>query len=320
VGYGGSSGTQQTLAEHWNGSSWSIVSTPDGTNGGTATANQLYGVTCVASNDCWAVGEMLNGSGYYDMLIEHWDGTSWTISPAPANPTGEDNLLFGVACTSSTNCFAVGYVCDGTQTNTSDCATSNGSEEVLIEGWNGTSWALAAQGQGAESALQGISCSATECWAVGFTTATSTTEPLIEHWDGGSGWTLAPGNVPAAAGGGSLYGVACDGAQNCAAVGYQGSQTLVMEHSGAASNPWTISPSDSTGASDILYGVGCDPTYNCAAVGQYSGNAFQTLVLENVQPSTNVPELPAAALAPFAGLVVLGGWKLRDRRRRRPAA
>jgi hypothetical protein len=55
-------GVQQTLAEHWNGTAWSIVATPTGTS-------VLLGVACVATSDCWAVG-----AG--DSSIEHWDGTA----------------------------------------------------------------------------------------------------------------------------------------------------------------------------------------------------------------------------------------------------
>src|SRR5437660_1670166 len=47
---------RQTLTEHWNRTSWSIVASPDS---GTL-ANKLYGVTCASASDCWAVGDYLN--------------------------------------------------------------------------------------------------------------------------------------------------------------------------------------------------------------------------------------------------------------------
>src|SRR5207245_11156062 len=43
----------QTLTEHWDGTSWSIVSSP---NVGTNHYNYLAGVTCASASDCWAVG------------------------------------------------------------------------------------------------------------------------------------------------------------------------------------------------------------------------------------------------------------------------
>ena len=42
----------QTLTEHWNGTAWSVVASP---NLGTSD-NVLYGVAAVAANDVWAVG------------------------------------------------------------------------------------------------------------------------------------------------------------------------------------------------------------------------------------------------------------------------
>src|SRR5205823_2250513 len=42
----------QTLIERWDGTSWSIVPSPNA----TTTNNALYGVTCVSASDCWAAG------------------------------------------------------------------------------------------------------------------------------------------------------------------------------------------------------------------------------------------------------------------------
>ena len=51
-------GTGQTLIERWDGTSWAIVISP---NTSTTQNNSLNSVTCVASNDCWAVGSYLVG-------------------------------------------------------------------------------------------------------------------------------------------------------------------------------------------------------------------------------------------------------------------
>src|SRR2546429_7916230 len=52
VGYDFSSGANQTLIEHWNGSAWHVVSSPDP---GSAD-NFLTSVRAVSSADVWAVG------------------------------------------------------------------------------------------------------------------------------------------------------------------------------------------------------------------------------------------------------------------------
>ncbi|MFN2542748.1 MAG: hypothetical protein ABR514_11375 [Chthoniobacterales bacterium] len=51
-------GAYRTLVEHWNGSSWSIVRSPNATKG----YNLLNGVAVVAANDAWAVGQAANGN------------------------------------------------------------------------------------------------------------------------------------------------------------------------------------------------------------------------------------------------------------------
>src|SRR2546426_7928509 len=73
---------------HWDGTSWSIVSSPGGGR-----------VTCTSALDCWAVGVYLYGS-VYQTLIQHWDGNGWTIVTSPNANTQNHNYLFDVTCTS----------------------------------------------------------------------------------------------------------------------------------------------------------------------------------------------------------------------------
>jgi hypothetical protein len=62
----------QTLIQHWDGSQWKIVSSP---NPGSAR-DQLYGVAAISANDVWAVGSSFNGGNSNILpLLEHWDGT-----------------------------------------------------------------------------------------------------------------------------------------------------------------------------------------------------------------------------------------------------
>lgn len=92
---------QHTLAEWWNGTSWTIESTPN-----PAGNNQLKGVSCVSAEACTAVGSAVNVSAY-STLAEHWDGTSWTIEPTPS-PPGTGSWLTTVSCPSSLLCLAGG--------------------------------------------------------------------------------------------------------------------------------------------------------------------------------------------------------------------
>src|SRR5439155_1640929 len=92
VGYSSdSSFNNHPLAIHWNGTTWSIVSSP------SVNDDILFGVDAVASNDVWAVGRSQSEAR---TLTLHWNGSVWSVVPSP-NDSTEDNILFGVAPVSS---------------------------------------------------------------------------------------------------------------------------------------------------------------------------------------------------------------------------
>ena len=150
-------GFDQTLIESWNGTSWSIIPSPDnGTNG-----NYLLGVSCHSANSCTAVGEYEDTSlGHYQTLIESWNGTSWSIVPSPDHGTGDNDLL-GVSCDSPNLCEAVGLYLD----------TSLGQYQTLIESWSGANWSIAPSPDNgtAYNVLAAVSCVRADrkCQAVG---------------------------------------------------------------------------------------------------------------------------------------------------------
>jgi hypothetical protein len=90
-----------TLTEVWNGTSWSLVTSPDP---GSAL-NFLYGVSCAGSDDCTAVGYYNNGAGD-DTLVASWNGTVWTNVASPN--LGAVNILNGVSCHDSDTCTSGG--------------------------------------------------------------------------------------------------------------------------------------------------------------------------------------------------------------------
>jgi hypothetical protein len=87
-----------TLVEHWNGSRWLVVPSPN--PGGTSVDNDLWGVAAVGSGDVWAVG----GVGTFlnpqpsTPLATHWDGTAWSQVTVSTPASGE---LLGLAGGSS---------------------------------------------------------------------------------------------------------------------------------------------------------------------------------------------------------------------------
>src|SRR5437773_4647708 len=93
----------RTVTEHWNGTRWSIMRSPNATNG----YNLLNGVGVVAANDVWTVGQAANGSTY-STLVEHWNGVAWSIVPSP-NVAGNSNNLEAISVVSANDIWAVGY-------------------------------------------------------------------------------------------------------------------------------------------------------------------------------------------------------------------
>src|SRR5438105_4064152 len=98
--YGGA----QPLIEKWDGSSWTIATSPSPSSTGS---NVLEGVTCASVSECWAVGNYYNGSNYHT-LIEKWDGNAWTIATSSNYDDTQAAFLFGVTCTSPSACWTVG--------------------------------------------------------------------------------------------------------------------------------------------------------------------------------------------------------------------
>jgi hypothetical protein len=241
-----------TLIEHWNGTAWSIVPSPN-------TSASLNDVTCASASDCWAVGHYRVGI-YNQTLIEHWNGTAWSIVTSPNTSTTQSNQLGGVTCTSASNCLAV-----GSYYNVS--IIKNQPHHTLIERWNGTAWSIVTSPD--IGGLGGITCtSASDCWAVGGQT-------LTEHWNG-TAWSSV--NSP-----GGPNDVTCASASDCWAVGsfFTGDawQTLTEHWNGTA---WSIvtSPNNAT-VENYLNGVTCTSASDCWAVGyywDYGDNAYHTLI------------------------------------------
>jgi hypothetical protein len=67
---------EKALAERWNGSAWALQSTPAISG---STLSSLDADTCTSAASCWAVG-VSDTSSATDVLIEHWNGTSWSLT------------------------------------------------------------------------------------------------------------------------------------------------------------------------------------------------------------------------------------------------
>jgi hypothetical protein len=147
----------RTLVEHWNGSTWRIVTSRNATS-----SNLLTGVAAVSANDVWAVGYTIttDGSNQPDRtLIEHWNGNAWSVVPSPS-PASNDTLS-GVAARSAGDVWAVG--------TRQDRSGAIPIDRTLTEHWNGSAWSVVASPNvGAnDNLLNGVSAATGDIWAVG---------------------------------------------------------------------------------------------------------------------------------------------------------
>src|SRR5712692_11737569 len=246
------SGASQTLTEHWNGTQWSVVASPNP----SAFHNVLHGVTAISTNDVWAVGWFNNAQDIPRTLIEHWNGSSWSVVTSPNGSKGS-NFLYGVTAVSASDVWAVGEFLDSTSTS-----------HTLIEHWNGRKWSVVASqnpvtGSNTLNAVQAVSAS--DVWAVGQTS----TQTLIEQWNGTQWSVVASPNLT---GNNLLRGVAIVSASDIWAVGFVissvGEQTLIEQWNGTS---WSIvsSPNPSS-LQNILDAAAADPSSAQAwAVGNF---------------------------------------------------
>ena len=126
----------KTLAEHFDGVKWTLVPTPNVFPTGSSNQNVLTSVQAVSPKDVTAAGFVLDaGSQRLLTLIEHWDGTRWSIinSPNHGSAAGSTNLLRGITAVSATDLYAIGFFAD---------STSFGEQQTLVEHFDGHSWSV----------------------------------------------------------------------------------------------------------------------------------------------------------------------------------
>jgi hypothetical protein len=173
--YDQASGNQLTLAERWNGTSWSITSSPNPSSTFTPLTNSLWSVSCTSTTFCMAAGDYWNSGGVKQNLVEKWSGSSWAIVTTPDTSSAADNGLYsGVSCATTSFCM-----------DSSQCCDNSGTNQTLTLEWTGSTWQIVASADTSSSIdnqLQATSCpTATFCFAVG-QAGNTTPQNLIERW------------------------------------------------------------------------------------------------------------------------------------------
>lgn len=285
--------TTNPIAAHWDGSSWTIVSTPATTG---SAKSILTGVVDFGPGNAWAVGKSRDGSA----LIEHWDGSAWSIVPGgtPKPPAGETlagRTLTGISALSASNIWAVGSF--------STVAGTVSNSYTLTEHYDGVRWTVVASPNpaprspfnGAQQVLKAVTAvAATNIWAVGNTIDTASgsflpDKSLVLHYDGTTWSVVASPDHPGEED--ELLGVAAKSVADVWAVGdfvdRSGStpiaKTLTLHWTGAA---WSTVTSPNGGSSDtILNGAAAVPGttsqvwaagFNLAPTGSYRTFVLRT--------------------------------------------
>jgi hypothetical protein len=168
-----------TLTEHWDGGSWTVVPSPNG----TTHRNVLYAVSATGPDDAWAVGyQFVDDATGQVALIEHWDGSAWSVVPGHA---GSGTTLYGVKAFAPDDAWAVGV--------RGDVPTV-----TLTEHWDGSAWTVVpspSPGGNVDNLYAVDGTSGSDVWAVGSSYRSNpTVYGLILHW-GGSAWTRSRGRV-----------------------------------------------------------------------------------------------------------------------------
>ena len=177
----------QTFAEHWNGTKWSVVPTPN-VNG----FNQILQTTfAISANDVWAGGYYTANSSAKQNLSMHWNGTKWVIVPMKDVGTS-NNFINSMSGFATSGVFAV-----GTHRNVTE-----GGPNTLSEGWNGAKWTVQASPNdgGLTTAFEGVAASTSEgALAVGLANPVTGSQfqiPYAALWNG-TKWVQS---LPVAAG------------------------------------------------------------------------------------------------------------------------
>jgi hypothetical protein len=263
--------TSTTLVEHWNGSAWSVVPSPNPSNDPLYGANQLNDVRAFAPNDVWAVGWQWVPSGSAP-LVERWDGRRWRVSKTPDTGFKELQALDG---TSSRDIWAVGFG-----------RTFSDGNQSLIMHWDGRSWAVVPTPKlPYDNYLTDVSVvSPTDAWAVGYTVPPNLDfQPHFLHWNG-SAWAVVP-SPHLSSTYNFLQSIAAVSGNQVWAAGYRTVDdhqvvTFVERWDGTQ---WRVesTPSLQDGG-NYLYGLSVDPGGGLWAAGYFyphDFSGFRTLIL-----------------------------------------
>ena len=180
---------EQTLIEHWDGSTWTVVTSPN--PGGAANSNAENFLTSVAAatgTDPLAVGVYRPGVTSNKTMVLQQSAGKWNQSPTPNPGQPSDSYLSGVTehatakpTSNPPDAWAVGEYTNPASPNATETLvlhnTSTGWTQVVSPNPSGTT-------SGENELFSTTEVSAGNAWAVGTFFASQTWKTLVIHWDG----------------------------------------------------------------------------------------------------------------------------------------
>jgi hypothetical protein len=251
------------LMAHWDGRSWQPVDPPDAPD----PESGLFAIAASSPSDIWAVGGQGNNLLRHPTsrtLIEHFDGTSWSVVPSPS--PGAYTWLSAVSASSPDDAWAVG-----------ETFRRRGDRSLALH-WDGSKWSVINTPPAASHSVSftGVAqTSQTDAWIVGWYLQHQRTQALVEHWDG-EAWSI----VKSPRGGPSdmLNGVTAVSPDNAWAVG--GSNTdpegriPLAEHWDGTS--WSLVPVPKPQSGIVLRAVSAAASGDVWAVGEFGHAVART--------------------------------------------
>jgi hypothetical protein len=222
---------------HFDGTKWTAFALPD--IAGDLTSG-ITGVADLAPDNVWSVGNINIGQQNPNQVIEHFDGSKWSVSQGPPFQPSDQPSLQGLSAISATDMWATGSI----------LTVIGGFPDAfpLFEHFDGTSWTATIDESNLNSFMFAVSADATnDVWAVGNVALGAT---FIEHFDG-TAWSVVPSPSPGN-GQKTLFGVTALAPNDAWAVGFfvqapnqdRPQKTLIEHWDGTR---WKVVPSPNVG-------------------------------------------------------------------------
>jgi hypothetical protein len=152
------SNRMETLIQRWNGTTWTVVPSP---NPSLSGANTITALAVVSPTDVWAVGDFEAWWGGRVTLTLRWDGATWRVVQSP-NATanyGASNVLDAVVAAGAEEVWAMGHF-EAYQTGL--------NQRSLTMRWNGTTWSIVpSPAPGQAASLTSATVVGGQVWAAG---------------------------------------------------------------------------------------------------------------------------------------------------------